>query len=312
MQKQITGIHHITAIAGDPQRNLDFYTKQLGLRLVKMTVNYDDPHTYHFYFGDDLGRPGTIITFFPYVNGFQGKRGAGQSVATPFIVPTGSFAYWIDRFVQEDIPFQMPVPRFDEEVLAFTDPDGLQLELIEQAGAASRPVWEKGGVPAEHAIRGFHGSTFAERDLEGTNDLLTKVMGFRFVQESGNRFRYLIGEGEATAWIDLLPEPDSSPGRVAVGSIHHIAWRTPNDSHQEAWLQTLTDLGYRVSPVMDRQYFHSIYFREPGGVLFEIATDGPGMNVDETADELGTGLRLPPWMEPIREQIELRLPELRR
>lgn len=312
MQPQIMGIHHITAIAGDPQQNLDFYTRQLGLRLVKTTVNYDDPYTYHLYYGDEFGSPGTIITFFPYINGFPGRRGTGQSVATSFIVPAGALDYWVDRFSKADVPFQFPFIRFDEEVLTFTDPDGLQLELIAQTGVESRPAWERGGVPVEHAIRGFHGSTFAEGDLERTHELLTKVMGFRFFHEAGNRFRYAIGEGDTTAWIDLLHEPDSSPGRVAVGSIHHIAWRTPDDNHQEAWLQRLQELSYRVSPVMDRQYFHSIYFREPGGVLFEIATDGPGMMTDEAPDELGSSLRLPAWHEPLREQIELRLPELKR
>lgn len=312
MQPQITGIHHITAIAGDPQQNLEFYTRRLGLRLVKMTVNYDDPYTYHLYYGDELGRPGTVITFFPYINGFLGRRGTGQSVATSFVVPAGSLDYWVDRFAKANIPFKMPVTRFGEEVLSFTDPDGLQLELVAQAGVESRPAWEQGGVPVEYAIRGFYGSTFAEGDLEATHELLTKVMGFRFVQEAGNRFRYAVGAGDGIAWIDLLHEPDTSPGRVAVGSIHHIAWRTPNDDHQGAWLQMLQEWGCRVSPVMDRQYFHSIYFREPGGVLFEIATDGPGMTVDEMPEELGSGLRLPAWHEPLREQIELRLPELKR
>ena len=311
MDKHIPGIHHITAIASDPQRNLDFYTQTLGLRLVKLTVNFDDPGTYHFYFGDEAGRPGTILTFFPWARAPRGRQGTGQVTTISFSIPQGALTYWQDRLASEDISTAQPQPRFDEQVLAFSDPDGLQLELVAHQGAEARPGWAGGPVPAEYAIRGFSGAALTVDDYELTADLLTKVMGFRLAGQEGQRYRYEVGDGADLARVDLLNAPELPEGLVAVGTVHHIAWRTPGDEQQLAWRAELQQVGMQVTPVRDRQYFHSIYFREPNGILFEIATDPPGFATDETPETLGTHLKLPPWLEPERATLENKLPRLR-
>ena len=311
MNKQIPGIHHITALAGDPQRNLEFYVGVLGQRLVKLTVNFDDPGTYHLYYGDETGRPGTILTFFPWPGAPRGRRGTGQLTTISFSIPERAMGYWAERLNAHGIATEEPIRRFDEEALTFYDPDGLQLELVAHAGAEERSGWENGPVPYEHAIRGFHGLTLSEESHERTTSLISGSLGFRPVSEAGNRFRYEVGSGSSRALVDVLHVPDAPRGLVAVGTVHHVAWRTPNDEEQLAWRDELDALGYDVTPVMDRQYFHSIYFREPGGVLFEIATDPPGFTLDETPETLGTRLMLPPWLEPARARIEQALPPLR-
>jgi glyoxalase family protein len=310
INRTIEGIHHVTAIARDPQANVDFYAGVLGLRMVKKTINYDDPATYHLYYGDGEGRPGTIITFFPWPMARLGSQGAGQATVTSFAVPEGSLGWWSERLTRLNVPFEEPRSRFDEEVLTLQDRDGLKLELVARAGDGRTP-WDGGPVPvvpSDKAIRGFEGVTLTEWNPEVTANLLTGVMGFRRVAEAGNRFRFEVGAGGAGTRVDLLAKPDAPRGHVSAGTVHHVAFRTPDDAQQQAWHGELADLGFQVSPVMDRQYFHSIYFREPGGVLFEIATDPPGFTVDETVENLGSSLRLPKWLEPERRQIEGVLP----
>jgi glyoxalase family protein len=311
MEKSIPGIHHITAIASDPQRNLDFYTRTLGLRLVKLTVNFDDPGTYHFYFGDASGRPGTILTFFPWARAPRGRQGTGQVTTISFSIPEGALAHWQERLTSEGISTAQPQQRFDEQVISFPDPDGLQLELVAHPGAEARPGWSGGPIPAEYAIRGFSGATLTVDDYELTADVLTKVLGFRLAGQEGQRYRYEVGEGADLARVDLINAPELPEGQMAAGTVHHIAWRTPSDEQQLAWRAELQQVGLQVTPVRDRQYFHSIYFREPNGILFEIATDPPGFATDETPETLGTQLKLPPWLEPQRATLENKLPRLR-
>jgi catechol 2,3-dioxygenase-like lactoylglutathione lyase family enzyme len=307
MADQIQGIHHVTAIAGEANRNIDFYTQVLGLRLVKVTVNFDDPAAYHLYYGDELGRPGTIITFFVWPDWIPGRPGAGHVTAVAFSVPPGSFPYWQERFGSHAVRFEPPAERFDETVLTFYDPDGLRLELVAGPDADTREPWARGPVPAEHAIRGIHSVTLTEGVLEPTAGLLTRLMGFRFSAAEGSRYRFATGPGGPGSVVDVELRRDLFRGRVAVGTVHHVAWRTAGDETQLGWRSRLLAAGYQVTPVRDRLYFRSIYFLEPGGVLFEIATDPPGFTVDETPEALGTGLRLPPWLEPRRAEIEAAL-----
>jgi len=307
----ITGLHHVTAIASDPQRNLDFYVELLGLRLVKRTVNFDDPGHYHFYFGDAVGTPGTILTFFPWPGSHRGIQGSGEVSATAFTIPTGSAGYWLERLKLYHVDAEPAPKRLGEDVVRFADPDGMSIELIEATPSDGVVPWAEAPVPAEHSIRGFHGVSARLRRSEKTAKLLTEVFRYRWAQETGNRVRFVSpAENGIGKYIDLISAPDVPPGRVAAGSVHHIAFRVSNDKEQLAWREKLVDLGYQVSPIMDRTYFHSIYFREPGGVLFELATDPPGFNQDETVNELGTNLRLPPWMEQARPQIENILPKI--
>lgn len=311
MHREILGIHHVTAIAGDPQANVDFYAGVLGLRLVKLTVNFDDPGAYHLYYGDEAGHPGTIVTFFAWPGAPQGRRGAGQVVVTSFSVPESALGYWIERFGRHGVGFARPVERFDGEILRFVDPDGLELELIAAPGADDGRPWAAGPVPPEHAIRGVYGVTLAERSIERTAALLGEVMGFRLMEQSSELWRFEAGSGAARARVDVLAQPEEPRGHVAVGTVHHVAWRTPDEAEQHFWRGKVAASGIGVSAVMDRTYFRSIYFREPGGVLFEIATDPPGFTVDEPAEHLGTRLALPPWLEPQRARLEQALPPLR-
>jgi glyoxalase family protein len=305
MNKKIVGLHHVTAIAGDPQRNLDFYIGLLGLRLVKRTVNFDDPGTYHFYFGDARGMPGTILTFFPWPGVRRGNRGVGQIEATAFAISPDSVGYWLDRFKEQHVTAEKTSARFDEEVIRFTDPDGLLLELIASDSSSKIESWNDSMVPAERSLRGFHSVSAALEGYERTAKLLTESFGYRLTEESGNRFRFVApSESGPGRIVDLLCMPDGRAGRVAAGSVHHIAFRAKDDAEQLQWREHLVELGYNVTPVIDRTYFHSIYFREPGGILFEIATDPPGFTLDEKVDELGIHLRLPPRMESARSQIE--------
>jgi len=295
----ISGIHHVTAIASDPQANLDFYTKFLGLRLVKKTVNFDDPGSYHFYFGDSTGSPGTIVTFFPWPGARRGRQGNGQVTVTSFAVPRSAIGAWVTKLSKADIDFDGPFTRFGEETLVFSDPDGLKLEVV-------------GSMDGEgEAVESFHSATIAEEGYEKTARLLTEVMGFAFAGEDGNRFRFTADGGGPSKIVDVLCSPDAARGMVAAGTVHHIAWRTPSAEQQLCWRSTLVGLDYNVSPVMDRNYFESIYFREPGGVLFEIATDPPGFTIDEPLESLGQSLKLPPSYESMRDKIEAALPPVR-
>jgi glyoxalase family protein len=311
MKKEILGIHHVTAIAGDPQQNLDFYTGVLGLRLVKLTVNYDDPQTYHFYYGDAHGTPGTILTFFPWPRAKKGSHGHGQVTVTAFSIPEPALEYWAKRLSERGVEFEGPFSRFQEQVMTFSDPDGVRLELVAGPALNSDKRELAGPISLEHAIRGFHSATLSEEGYERTASLLTATLGFRLVEQEGNRLRYAVGGGEPSSIVDVVCMPDSAVGGMGSGVVHHIAWRTADDPQQSEWHMEIARQGYNISPVMDRKYFHSIYFREPGGVLFEIATDSPGFAVDEPAPSLGTKLVLPDWLEPRRSQIEARLPPLR-
>jgi glyoxalase family protein len=309
--KSLPGIHHITAITADPQKNIDFYCGLLGLRLVKLTVNFDDPGSYHLYYGDELGRPGSILTFFAWPGAYRGRIGPPQVTVTAFAAPIGAFDYWSDRLREKRIELLPPVDRFGERVLAFNDPDGMQLEIVArlEAGGPEGQPWAAGPIPVEHALRGFHSVTISEEGYENTARLLTDVMGFTPVGNEQNRFRYRAGSSDGFAGIvDLLCAPDARHGNTGAGVVHHIAFRTPDDPRQKAWHKELAAKGFNVSPVMDRTYFHSIYYREPGGVLFEIATNNPGFTVDQAADQLGMKLMLPKWLESHRADIEKTLP----
>ena len=310
MINEILGIHHLTAIAGEPQQNVDFYTGLLGLRLVKLTVNFDDPGTYHLYFGDKLGRPGTILTFFPWPGAHRGRRGTGQATTVSFSVPEASLGYWTERLKAHSVSFGAPRARFDEEVLAFRDPDGLPLELVAHEETQDSTPCEDGSVPREYALRRFFGVTLSEASAGPTASFLTGTLGFRPAAESGARARFAVGADGAGSYVDVLSLPSEPNGRVAVGTVHHVAWRTPTNEEQVAWRERLAGAGLQVTPVVDRKYFRSIYFREPGGVLFEIATDPPGFTVDENPEQLGAHLVLPPWLEIERPRIEGALPPL--
>ena len=304
----LTGIHHITAIAGDPQANVDFYHNLLGQRLIKKTVNFDDPGTYHFYFGDEIGTPGTILTFFPWRGAARGRRGNGEVAATAYTIRPGSLDYWQKRLTDHGVTPGERQKRFGADVLPFQDPDGMIVEFIVDEGPASVQTWEEGSVPAEHALRGFHSATLWVDQATATADLLTNSLGYTFAGQEGSRHRFHAAGDDIGRTIDLLERPGELHGRLGAGSVHHIALRTQDDNEQQAYQSALRGEGYNVTPVQDRQYFHSIYFREPGGVLFEIATDTPGFLYDEAVEELGTGLRLPPWLEPNRELISRKLP----
>ena len=311
MNRKIPGLHHVTAIASDPQHNLDFYVGLLGLRFVKRTVNFDDPGSYHFYFGDNRGTPGTILTFFPWPGAQRGIRGTGQVESTAFTISRDSIDYWLKRLKQQHVTAERTSTRFGEDVIRLLDPDGLWIELIASGSPGGFDPWPDSPVSAEHALRGFHSVSAALEGYERTARLLTESFDYRLVDESGNRFRFVSGDSSAPGRIvDLLCQPDAAIGRVAAGSVHHIAFRAENDEEQLKWRERLVDLGYNVTPVIDRTYFHSIYFREPGGVLFEIATEPPGFTLDEKLEELGMHLRLPPWMESARSQIEQILPPI--
>ncbi len=278
----IPGIHHVTALASDPQRNVDFYTGVLGFRLVKLTVNFDDPGTYHLYYGDHAGTPGSIMTFFPWPGASRGRQGAGQVTEVAFAAPKGSLDYWAAR---------LNVARGKGDVLKFADPDGLPLALAATEDGAG------------HAISRFAGVTLTERFAERTAQLLTSTMGYAAGDDGELR--------SAQDLVKIAHEPEARAGGMGAGTVHHVAFRAETDESQLEWQQLLMRERLQVTEVLDREYFHSIYFREPGGVLFEIATDPPGFTVDEPLETLGTHLKLPPWLEADRAQIERKLPKLR-
>ncbi len=325
-QRDVLGVHHVTAITSDPQRNIEFYIDVLGLRFVKLTVNQDDPTSYHLYYGDKLGRPGTILTFFHWPNIPKGHRGTGEVSAVSFLIPENSIDYWIDRFKDKKIEARGPYKRFEnEQVITFSDPDGLELELVAHNSAENRTanVWKEGPIPIEHAIRGFYSVTLSEEGYERTASVLTNELGFVPTSQDGNRFRYEIPntlssslnqrkEEEENARganiVDVLYLPHTWQATIGIGSVHHVAWRTPSDEQQIVLRKNIIKAGLNATPVIDRLYFHSVYFHEPGGVLFEIATNPPGFIVDEKAEELGTRLTLPKWLEPMRKDLEAVLP----
>ena len=301
MKTPIAGLHHVTAIASDPQRNLDFYTQVLGLRFVKRTINFDDPGTYHFYFGDDTGKPGTILTFFPWPQARKGQIGAGEVIATAFSIPVGSRSFWIDRLKANGVTVHEHT-RFGSQAISFGDPDGMIIELVEQEEAHPGAAPRYSDVEVSKAIQGFYGVTLLERSLENTEELLS-IMGLKKISEEENFVRFA-PEGDALGrFIDIKLDPSARRGSMGAGTVHHIAFRNTDDAAQAEWRRTLARY-LSVTPVQDRTYFHSIYFREPGGVLFEMATDNPGFLIDEPVEALGEELRIPEWYEPNRRAIE--------
>lgn len=304
-------LHHVTALVADAQRTHDFYAGVLGMRLVKRTVNFDDPHTYHLYYGDETGAPGTLLTFFPYPRIRAGRPGLGQAAVTALAVPRASIAWWLERLVTHGGYHEHPVTRFGHSVVTLKDPDGMLLELVGSDYAAALPGWAGGPVPAEHAIRGVHGVTIWEGADHGTAELLTTVLGFAAngVQDSWHRFT--AGAGGLGATVEVRRLAGFLAGVNGGGTVHHIAFRARDDAQQRALATELVAHGVAPTDVIDRQYFASIYFREPGGVLFEVATDGPGMAIDESVAELGRTLKLPPRYEASRADIDAHLPPLR-
>jgi glyoxalase family protein len=308
MENTILGIHHITAIAGDAKRNFDFYTKILGLRFVKRTVNFDDPHTYHFYFGDEQGTPGTILTFFPWGDKVRkGNRGAGMATEIGYSVPEGSLDFWMDRFEKNNVVYNKPAVKFGQKYLTFLDPDGLKLELVETPGTDDRKPFETEDIKANIATKGFFNTTLTLNSIKATALILTDVFGYKLIAQESNRYRYATDAIGTANVIDLVELPTEPRGIGAGGTIHHIAFRVKNDEVQMEFHKKITALGLNITPQIDRNYFHSLYFREPGGVLFEIATDNPGFTVDEPLEALGTHLKLPAQYEPQRSTIEKHL-----
>ncbi|WP_254763761.1 ring-cleaving dioxygenase [Natrinema marinum] len=308
MSPDTPGLHHVTAIAGDPQDNADFYVGTLGLRLVKRTVNHDDTGTYHFYFGDGEGTPGTNITFFPWTDrGRDGRFGAGQTKTTAYAIPTDSVDYWRGRLESGGIDVEAAT-RFDETVLRFSDPDGIELELVATEAETAGTPWEDSSVPAKHQLRGFYAVTLAVDGFGPTETILTDVLGYELESEADGRRRYRSATGGPGSIVDLV-ETDPGRGQMGVGTVHHVAFAAESVEEQARWRKAFADAGLSPSEVIDRKYFQSIYVREPGGVLFEMATTGPGFTEDEALDELGERLTLPEWLEDEREQIEAQLPD---
>ena len=311
----IRGLHHVTAVTSDAQVNVDFYRNVLGQRFVKKTVNFDVPDSYHFYFADQMGTPGTVLTFFVWQNVKRGLRGNGETTAVAYNIPEGSIGFWQNHLEREGIPLHPREQRFGMEVLPFDDPDGMRIELVASDSSAEVRYWEQGPIPQAHALCGFHSVTLWLSEIEPTADLLINQMGYTFEGQDGNRHRFVGGSGSLANTLDILHhpvQPEDMPAEAVfgAGSIHHIAFRAPTDEMQLAYQSALRAAGYGVTPVRDRSYFHSIYYREPGGVLFEIATEGPGFAIDERVDTLGESLKLPEWFEPNRQAIEKDLPPI--
>jgi glyoxalase family protein len=309
MPANVLGIHHVTAITADVQRNVDFYVGVLGLRFIKKTVNFDVPDTYHLYFADHVGTPGTAMTFFGWPHLPPGPQGTGQVVAVSFQVPPASLEFWQRRLRELQVEAR-PERRFGTEVITFKDPDGILLELVGAAADDRWVPWPGSPIHPDQQIRGFHSVGLGLRDAVPSARFLTETMGFVEVQREPGRVRYQTGEGGPHALVELLERPDAPTGAETTGTVHHVAWRAADDAHQQAWREALVRAGRQVTPVIDRKYFHSIYFREPGGVLFEIATDGPGFTVDEPVERLGSALQLPPQYEDRRENLKFNLPPI--
>ena len=307
----VTGLHHVTAIAGDPQENLDFYAGRLGMRLVKRSVNQDVPGTYHLFYADGAGHPGSDLTFFHWPDMMQGRQGVGHTVEVGLAVPPGSLNWWQSRLRESGTALQPIETRFGERVLPLHDPHGLPVALVETADPREFTPWDGSPVPIDGQIRGLHSVRLLERQLAPTATFLTDGLGFRLVSEESGWRRYAVGEGGSGRVLDLQASPEQPRGEWGVGSVHHIAWRVPDDAAEQLAQRRILEAGRRPTEVIDRFWFKSVYFTEPGGALFEVATDGPGFGVDEAPEELGTSLVLPPWLERQRATIEAGLPPLR-
>jgi len=306
----IRGLHHVTAIASGAQTNVDFYTRVLDLRLVKRTVNFDAPDTYHFYYGDSVGSPGSLLTFFPFEYAAAGRIGTGMAETTAFAIPEAALEVWMSRLAEEGLDFEGPLARFGVQTLGFRDPDGLRIDLVAEPGLHTDSDNNR-ILPAHQAIRRLHSIALCVEAPERTARLLTETFGYEAFGDEAGRQRFRARGGGPAPFVDLFCRPELMRGQMGAGSVHHVAFRGRDNAEQLAWRDAIVALGYNVTPVLDRQYFHSIYFREPGGVLFEIATDPPGFATDETPASLGTALKLPPWLEPRRAEIERRLPPVR-
>lgn len=304
------GIHHVTAICGDPRKNVAFYTHDLGLRLVKKTVNFDNPATWHLYYGDETGRPGTALTFFAGSASPPGRGGVGTTTETAFVIPQRSLGYWTQRLVEKDITHEAPEKRFGETVLRFADPDGMRLALVAATSAEALPCWSDGNVPAEHAVRGFHGVTLMVGASEPTASVLTGALGFKPGAREGSLHRFVATDEDIGAVVDIRAAEGFLAAQQGAGSVHHVAFRASNDAAQADMVKTIQAQGLRPTDQIDRCYFRSVYFREPGGILFEIATNEPGFIRDEPKETLGSAIMLPPWYEPQRAAIVAALPPL--
>lgn len=306
----VQGLHHITAIAGDAQQNLDFYVGVLGMRLVKRSVNQDDPGTYHLFYADGEGHPGTDLTFFPWPRLAPRRQGVGLNVEVPLAVPEGSLEYWHKRLEHYGAEGLAEQRRFGERTLTFLDPHGLELALVETADERLFAPWDESPVPAPKQVRGLHAARLWERDLSKTEAFLTSLLGFKKVAEEDGWHRYAAAGGGSGKYADVREVPDGRLGQWGTGSVHHVAWTVEDTEHETALQQRLAEAGWRPTEIIDRFWFKSVYFREPGGVLFELATRGPGFAVDEAPERLGETLVLPPWLEPNRREIEAALPPL--
>ena len=309
MPANMSGIHHVTCITGDVQKCVDFYVSVLGLRFVKKSINQDVTDTYHIYFGDYLGTPGTAMTFFGWPHMPHRPAGSGQVTVVSFAVPHSSLGYWSSRLREMHVEATRTT-RFDTDSIVINDPDGIQLELVGRATDDHWVPWPDGPVNVENAIRGFHSVTMCVVETEATVHLLTDTMGFRQAGREGSVTRFETGAGGPGAAVDVLESPESPVGEEATGTVHHVAWRATDDDHQLAWREVLVKAGRKVTPVIDRYYFKSIYYREPGGVLFEIATDQPGFAIDEAPEKLGSELSLPPWFQVKRDKLDHDLPPI--
>lgn len=307
-EPQVGGLHHVTAVAAEAQRNADFYAGVLGLRFVKRTVNQDDPFTYHLYYGDEIGRPGTAMTFFPFPGVPRGRPGRGQAMATGFSVPPDAIERWAQRLRHHHTASPSQTERFGVPVLQFTDPDGLILELVGDAAPARAPGWPDGPVAAADAIRAFSRVRLASGAPAKTARVLVDLLGYREAAGEAGIWRFVLDGADVADTVELLEDPP--PGRAGAGTVHHIAFRVPDDDTQQRLRERLIGHGLAPTPVVERYYFRSVYFREPGGILFEIATDGPGFTTDEAPESLGRSLKLTVAHEPYRAEIESQLPPL--
>lgn len=309
MENRILGLHHITAIANNAKRNLDFYTQVLGLRLVKKTVNFDDPGTYHFYFGNETGTPGTILTFFPWEGIGPGTNGTGLATHIGYSVPKGSLGFWKERLQQFNVNVEES-EIFGEKLISFKDPDGLQLQFIESSTPDDRKIWTTDDITDENGLKGFHNVTLTLKKADPTVKVLTDILGYNLQQQEGERSRFVTDAIDTANLIDIIENDKLPAGRNAAGTNHHIAFRVANDDILMEYHDKVMASGLNITPKINRDYFFSLYFREPGGVLFEIATDNPGFTVDEPLNELGTHLKLPTQYESMRAQVEQSLPKL--
>lgn len=310
MENRILGLHHITAIASNAQQNLDFYSTVLGQRLVKKTVNFDDTGTYHFYFGDEVGTPGSILTFFPWEGIGKGHNGTGMATGIGYSVPKGSLEFWEERFKKFKVKHEEITERFGEKLLHFQDPDGLEINFIVPGNEDKRKPWETDELKEGVATKGFHSITLTLKSVTPTATILTDILGYQLLKQEGNLYRFVTDAIDGAFIVDIIEAPGVAPGVNAAGTNHHVAFRVKDDNILMDYREKIVSKGISITPKIDRDYFFSLYFREPGGVLFELATDNPGFTKDEPLNELGTHLKLPKQYEAARTEIEKVLPEL--